>query len=67
MTVATYNLWNVMFQWDVRKYRIADMVRTKTVTCSKYINIGVLYVGFSCLTLRYAHYVNMVNPSKASD
>lgn len=44
MTVATYNLWNVMFQWDVRKYRIADMVRTKTVTCSKYINIGVLYV-----------------------
>ena len=27
LVVATYNLWNVMFQWDSRKYYIADMVR----------------------------------------
>ena len=26
LTIATYNLWNVMFNWDVRKYRIAQMV-----------------------------------------
>ncbi|XP_077985526.1 uncharacterized protein LOC144440131 [Glandiceps talaboti] len=27
VTVSTYNLWNVMFNWDVRKYRIAQMIR----------------------------------------
>ncbi|XP_070559905.1 uncharacterized protein [Ptychodera flava] len=27
ITVSTYNLWNVMFNWDVRKYRIAEMIR----------------------------------------
>lgn len=27
MKVSTYNLWNIMFNWDVRKYRIARMVR----------------------------------------
>ena len=27
LVVATYNLWNVMFQWDSRKYYIAYMVR----------------------------------------
>ncbi|CAB3983156.1 Hypothetical predicted protein [Paramuricea clavata] len=26
LVVATYNLWNVMFQWDSRKYYIADMI-----------------------------------------
>lgn len=26
MKVSTYNLWNIMFNWDVRKYRIARMV-----------------------------------------
>ncbi|XP_069142390.1 uncharacterized protein [Argopecten irradians] len=26
ITVATCNLWNVMFNWDVRKYRIAQMI-----------------------------------------
>jgi hypothetical protein len=26
MKVTTYNLWNIMFNWDVRKYRIARMV-----------------------------------------
>ena len=26
LTVATYNLWNVMFNWEVRKFRIAQMV-----------------------------------------
>ncbi|XP_060083400.1 uncharacterized protein LOC132562661 [Ylistrum balloti] len=26
MTVATCNLWNVMFNWNVRKYRIAQMI-----------------------------------------
>ena len=24
---ATYNLWNVMFNWEVRRFRIAQMVR----------------------------------------
>ena len=27
LTVATYNLWNVMFNWDIRIYRIVQMVR----------------------------------------
>ncbi|XP_062587961.1 uncharacterized protein LOC134249646 [Saccostrea cucullata] len=27
MKVTTYNLWNIMFNWDVRKYRIARMIR----------------------------------------
>jgi hypothetical protein len=27
LVVATYNLWNVMFQWDSRQHYIADMVR----------------------------------------
>ena len=27
LVVATYNLWNVMFNWDVRKLRIVQMVR----------------------------------------
>ena len=31
LVVATYNLWNVMFQWDSRKHYIADMVRTKFI------------------------------------
>ena len=26
ITVGTYNLWNVMFNWDVRKHHIAEMV-----------------------------------------
>ncbi|OWF48749.1 uncharacterized protein LOC110452657 [Mizuhopecten yessoensis] len=26
ITVATCNLWNVMFNWNVRKYRIAQMI-----------------------------------------
>lgn len=26
LVVASYNLWNVMFQWDVRKHFIAEMV-----------------------------------------
>ena len=26
LRVATFNLWNVMFQWDVRKHKIAQMV-----------------------------------------
>ena len=26
LVVASYNLWNVMFQWNVRKYIIAEMV-----------------------------------------
>ena len=25
-TVATYNIWNIMFHWEVRKYHIAEMV-----------------------------------------
>ena len=24
--ISTYNLWNVMFNWDIRKYRVAEMV-----------------------------------------
>ncbi|KAK6177334.1 hypothetical protein SNE40_015455 [Patella caerulea] len=27
VTVSTLNLWNVMFSWDVRKFRIAEMIR----------------------------------------
>lgn len=26
MKVLIYNLWNIMFNWDVRKYRIVRMV-----------------------------------------
>ena len=26
LTIATYNLWNIMFHWEVRKIHIADMV-----------------------------------------
>ena len=26
LTVATYNIWNVMFHWEVRKIYIADVV-----------------------------------------
>ena len=26
LTVASYNIWNVMFQWDTRKQYIAKMV-----------------------------------------
>ena len=25
-TVATYNIWNIMFHWEVRKFHIADLV-----------------------------------------
>ena len=32
VTVATYNIWNIMFQWDVRKYRIAEMVSANTLS-----------------------------------
>lgn len=31
LVVATYNLWNVMFQWDSRKYYIADMVCNRAI------------------------------------
>ncbi|XP_006811301.1 uncharacterized protein LOC100369850 [Saccoglossus kowalevskii] len=27
ITLATYNIWNIMFNWDIRKYRIAEMIR----------------------------------------
>ncbi|XP_011660953.2 uncharacterized protein LOC100889507 [Strongylocentrotus purpuratus] len=27
ITVGTYNIWNVMFNWDVRKHHIAEMIR----------------------------------------
>ena len=27
ISVASYNIWNVMFQWDTRKQYIAEMVR----------------------------------------
>ncbi|XP_062587380.1 uncharacterized protein LOC134248997 [Saccostrea cucullata] len=27
MKVTTYNLWNIMFNWNLRKYRIARMIR----------------------------------------
>ncbi|XP_033647637.1 uncharacterized protein LOC117307090 isoform X1 [Asterias rubens] len=27
LKVATYNLWNIMFNWDVRKYHIASMIQ----------------------------------------
>lgn len=27
LVVASYNLWNVMFQWHVRKHFIAEKVR----------------------------------------
>ena len=33
LTVATYNLWNIMFHWEVRKFRIADMVRFFMYDC----------------------------------
>ena len=26
ITIATYNVWNIMFNWNVRKFRIAQMV-----------------------------------------
>lgn len=26
LSVATYNIWNIMFHWEVRKIHIADMV-----------------------------------------
>lgn len=26
---ATYNIWNVMFNWDVRKHRIAEIIQTR--------------------------------------
>jgi hypothetical protein len=26
LVVSTYNLWNVMFHWEVRKLRIVEMV-----------------------------------------
>ncbi len=26
VTVATYNVWNIMFNWEVRKFKIAQMV-----------------------------------------
>ena len=26
VTVATYNIWNIMFDWEVRQLRIAQMV-----------------------------------------
>ena len=26
LKVATYNLWNIMFNWNIRKHYIADMV-----------------------------------------
>jgi len=26
---ATYNIWNVMFNWNVRKHRIAEMIQTR--------------------------------------
>ena len=26
LTVVTYNLWNIMFNWDIRRIRIAQMV-----------------------------------------
>lgn len=26
LNIATYNLWNIMFHWEVRKMHIADMV-----------------------------------------
>jgi len=28
LTVATYNIWNIMFHWEVRKIHIADMIET---------------------------------------
>ena len=31
ISVATYNLWNVMFNWNIRKYRIAQMVCSRAI------------------------------------
>ncbi|XP_038061462.1 uncharacterized protein LOC119732137 [Patiria miniata] len=31
LRVATYNIWNVMFNWDVRKHHIAAMIRAADV------------------------------------
>ncbi|XP_013416911.1 uncharacterized protein LOC106178324 [Lingula anatina] len=28
LRAATLNLWNIMFHWEVRKYRIAEMIKT---------------------------------------
>ena len=34
LVVASYNLWNVMFQWETRKHYIADMVMNCSLICS---------------------------------
>ena len=34
VVVATYNLWNVMFNWDVRKLRISQLVSIITIHSS---------------------------------
>ncbi|XP_071510406.1 uncharacterized protein [Diadema antillarum] len=31
VTVGTYNLWNVMFNWDVRKHHIAEMIKASNI------------------------------------
>eukprot|EP00794_Sanderia_malayensis_P006186 gene6186-6901_t len=31
LTVATYNIWNVMFHWEVRKLYIADLIKTHNI------------------------------------
>ena len=33
-SVATYNIWNVMFNWEIRQLRIAQMVRSHTTPMS---------------------------------
>lgn len=27
LTVATYNLWNIMFNWEIRKLRVVEMIK----------------------------------------
>ena len=49
MKVSTYNLWNIMFNWDVRKYRIARMV-------SRLWNLQFLQNKSSSVVTSYAIY-----------
>ena len=33
--ISTYNLWNVMFNWEIRKQHIADLVMSTKYVCSQ--------------------------------
>ena len=43
LVVASYNLWNVMFQWETRKHYIADMV-----TNSWLLFFLILFLAIKC-------------------